>query len=657
MAWNQMMSNPLNHPELFRMSSVPQSVPSLVPQQPLSLFQLVDQFQARRAQLANMERMQQLADLASQREGRMEEFGRKRLEAADAKQSASDRFQRAKGGEAALAAARKAIGSGRHPGAMIVQDENGNPVTVQWELSGGQNAAPGNFRQPAINSVKSVSEPTVPALNMAADKEFQQPQLRVPSLAGRAIPPIPSLQEPMAQPMEQPPQNTFFVDENQDGDVRALSGPGDETTSQLPIEAFPPMAKEGDRFAAADVNLRGGKGNPFAEPVPPIPLRRPGEPEGIPPSSESTSMMSPKVRGAVWRTKGMPGGEVTVDPEEARMAGREEAQGAVQNIDQALASEDVPENQKRQLLAIRPLVMSGLPPKMALELVRANESQVGREMGGEQRLDQIHTQGEESRTTEELRQKGRLEAISARKKGRGGGIVTQSSGQGSAYSRLKPFERSRIENAITRTIKAMDAQMNWTKLEGIGWDRLALALQNIRAKGALGGTQQMEAMMNFFGYIRGGVPAKNETDEWKNVTSTLWTKLEQLGLKASNFGGGKNGTAQDREAFSQAVAHLPEAQRASLEQAIVESMKAVKGFALKNVQAQVEGFKSGDTAMHERAQDLLNSKLRFIGEKPRQWYPDSRLIPDFVPGESSPTSPTGAKGGKITIKDLLEGGP
>ena len=144
----------------------------------------------------------------------------------------------------------------------------------------------------------------------------------------------------------------------------------------------------------------------------------------------------------------------------------------------------------------------------------------------------------------------------------------------------------------------------------------------------------MEAMMNFFGYIRGGVPAKNETDEFKHITRTLGTTLDSLGQKVglkdlwTNF----TGSDADKAAIAK-IAQLPEGQRAGLEQAIVESQKAIQGMALKNVAAQIEGYKSAGQPFHERIQDKINAKLMFIGEEPRQWFRDSPLIPDFQAGQ------------------------
>jgi hypothetical protein len=53
-------------------------------------------------------------------------------------------------------------------------------------------------------------------------------------------------------------------------------------------------------------------------------------------------------------------------------------------------------------------------------------------------------------------------------------------------------------------------------------------------------------------------------------------------------------------------------------------------------------------------QDKINSKLRFIGEKPRQWFGDSQLIPDFNGTSPEPAGVGGAPSRKLSDQQLLD---
>ena len=271
MAWNQTQLNPLNHPDLFRVNPGSEHVPTLVPQQSLDLFDLVDKFAARRAAIADQERRQQLADIASEREARDQAFGQRRLNAADAKTASQEKFQRAKGGQEALASARRDIGAGRHPGSMVLQDESGNPVNVGWEY--GPGAGDAGPSQPSAPPAQQPSPPQGPAapdigqpMARAAQQTFAQPPLRMPELAGMALP---ALREPMQPPPgpqqpapqapqpqgQQDPRNTVFVDENDQGDVRAQAR---EQPCNGPSDAASP-ARDDDQLIPQRVACKHGR--------------------------------------------------------------------------------------------------------------------------------------------------------------------------------------------------------------------------------------------------------------------------------------------------------------------------------------------------------------------------------------------------------------
>jgi hypothetical protein len=660
---------------------------------------MIDHFSQRRMEL------QQQQDQAAQaeenqkrllaRDAEREAYGRRKQDIAEKKVDADASYKRAQATQLSLKEAKAAIARGQHPGTMLVQGPDGNPAYVDWKFVGGQAPqVPAAAAPPPVSPVQAPPEPSPPAPTDAPppgaqpsmggpavmNLPFALAQKRLPppvasatpdgqtqvdpqleALMSRAAPPS----EPAPEPQAQEPDNSIFLDRNDEGTATALSGPGGETRQELPIQAFPEGAKEGQRFAPEDVNLKGGKGNPFSGPLPPV--DNPELSNGMLPNSTSQfvpgadvkgmSMQAGQPQGGRWEAHLPDGQVITVDPNEARAARRDESAQALREIDVALADPATKLNpQVFQYLTIKKQSLLGDMSTAEIKQVYAQAGTMERQ--GAQIASNEGMQSDRLATQEKIAAENNATRRATSKYGRGGGgksgTVVQSSGQGSAFSRLKPTEQSRIENSVNNGVNMLDREMNWTKLEGIGFDRLNLALQNIRAKGDLGGAQQMESMMNFFGYIRGGVPAKNETDEFKSVTGNLGTMLDKLGQKVgiSDLWTNFSGSQADKEAIAN-IAHLPEGQRAGLEQAIVESQKAIQGMALKNISAQSEAYKSAGVPFHERMQDKINSKLRFIGEQPRQWFGDSPLIPDFNGGTAAPAS-GGAPSGKRSDQQLLD---
>jgi hypothetical protein len=683
--------------------------PSFEPQI-ASLGQMIDTFTQRRIKMAQEEERNQAAQdevdrkLAWDKE--KEAYGRRKQDIAEKKVDSEAQYKRMVANQSEYKRAHTAIGSGQDPGTSIMFDETtGEPVKAQWKFQGAQPQAP---VQPPVQAPAPATPPpptetpqlsNEPSPNLPAPQEPVHPPptlmgrpLAAPTVGqgpGRLPPPVvsaapngqtqidPQLEALMAQahgqePQEPQPQvspNTIFLDENDEGTTRALSGPDDMSHRELPIEAYPPGAKEGDRFNAEDVNLTGGKGNPFAGPVEPpqasVLSVPPRQIQGMSAQMPQGQTQVEKTAGGKWVAVTEDGrilGEI--DPGQARAARAAENAQDLRDIDVALADPSTAHNP--QLASYFAIKKQALLASMSPAEIKQVYSQAGKaELQGNQIASNEGMQADRIGAQKDMNSE-RLDAqkeIAAghdatkratSKYGHGGGAgkaPTMSSGQGSAFSRLKPMEQARVENAVSSGINAIDRSMNWTNLEGKGFDRLDLALKNIRDKGDLGGAPQMEAMMNFFGYIRGGVPAKNETDEFKSQTRTLGTMLDSLGQKVgvkdlwTNF----TGSDADKEAIAK-IAHLPEGQRAGLEHAIVQSKEALQGMAVKNIQAEMENYKSAGQAFHERVQDRINGKMRFIGAQPRQWFADSPLIPDF-----NATTPGGGEPSGGSIMDILKG--
>ena len=623
---------------------------------------MIDHFAQRRMELQqqNDDSDQAQANLDRQlaRDKEREDYGRRKEDIAEKKVDADASFKRAQATQASLKEAKAAIAAGRHPGTMLVQGPDGQPAYVDWKYVGGE--------QPQPSPAQPTAPPQAASPPPAEAPPAQQPDPELEALMNRA-----AQQEAQSATPQQgsppAPDNSIFLDRNDEGTATALSGPEGQTQQQLPIQAFPPGAKEGQTFNPADVNLRGGKGNPFAEPIATSPgasappeLGNNSLPNSgtvfIPPRDIRGMSMAPQPSpggGGRWEARLPDGHVITVDPQEARAAKRDQDAQDLRDLDVILASPDTKLNPQLFQFAVikKQAILGGMSPSD----IKNVYGQAGKvELQGNRIASNEGMQANRLATQEKIAADSNATRRATSKYGHGGAgkTIVQSSGNGSAFSQLKPTEQSRIENAVNNGVNMLDREMNWTKLEGIGFDRLNLALQNIRAKGDLGGAQQMEAMMNFFGYIRGGVPAKNETDEFKSVTSNLGTMLDKLGQKVgvSELWTHFTGSQEDRDAIAK-IAQLPAGQRAGLEQAIIESQKAIQGMATKNIAAQAEAYKSAGVPFHERMQDKINSKLRFIGAQPRQWFSDSPLIPDFN-GSSGGASP--ASGGKLSDQQLLD---
>jgi hypothetical protein len=651
---------------------------------------MMDTLVQQRANLAQIQRQQDAEDRQSAALAEKEAYGRRKEDLIEAKQNTKDRFDRATYNQKALGQLTQDVGSGKGARPTLFQGPTGEPQMVSLKYGVPVSRMPDPF------DPQSAAEPqAAPPQAQAAPASSPQPQpdvgnlppkmqtpfvlasqrkLPIPPVAsampdGRSMVQQPELERLMAQSHGQaapPLGNSVFLDETDDGQARALMGPQETQVKNLPLDAFPEGAKEGQRFNADDVNMTGGKGNPFASALPGQP---PPEPQQQPPgpAPRSSSMMvpgqqirgmsaqMPQDQGGVWEGD-IPGmGHVSIDPAEARAAHLDEVKRKVRSLEEEMADPMTPREAIPGLARLRVLALGEVDPGDRRTLLgQTGAMDLDAQKGGRQQEmqdDRLSAQ----KDIADSRNATAIKVAEMRKKGgKGGkGFTPQSSGDGSAFARLKPMEQARIENSTNNGIGLLDREMNWNKLEGVGFDRLNLALQNIRAKGDLGGAQQMEAMMNFFGYVRGGVPAKNETDEFKHITSNLGTMLDRLGQKVNVSGLWTNFTGSDADKAAIAkIAQLPEAQRAGLEQAIVESQKAIQGMATKNIQAQIEGYKSAGRPFHERIQDKINAKLRFIGAPPRQWFQDSPLIADFEATPSEGGSASGAL--ENAVRQLLQ---
>jgi hypothetical protein len=217
-------------------------------------------------------------------------------------------------------------------------------------------------------------------------------------------------------------------------------------------------------------------------------------------------------------------------------------------------------------------------------------------------------------------------------------------GSGSELSKLPLTKQNQVNMMATRLLRSNLTFMNWQKLTGPGTDRLRLAKLNIEAEGPNAAAQHVEAMMNFFGYIRGGVPAENETKVWEQMTSKLSTYLDKAGamLGKPNLGQRLSGGNIQADELRQTWSGMPPEQRAGLIRAINESIDFVRTSAKKSIIATQQAFEPYGPPVKEAAIGALNSLATFVGLPKQQWFSDVKerastaIAPNFEGEQDSP---------------------
>lgn len=562
--------NPLNHPGLFGGGGGGMVVPtpSFLPQI-TSLSDVMDTFMQRRLAL-------QKQALEEERLAEREAYGRRKQDLVERKQESAERFQRAKGEREDYQRAYADTEAGRAPQPIMAMDANGNPVMVQPRFRGGRKrpVAPASPPPRSFPEDMGRAEPPAPASSGVGP---------IPTLMGKPYM-APQIAMAATGPDVERETPTVFADEVNDGEVQALTGPGDQVTKHLPEDAFPPGVREGQRFNAADVNLRGGYGNPFAEPLPSQPLpqvRRqeipmsmqvgggrasvtavpptrvqgelydmrqedPFEQAGAePPPSFGTG--APEMEAAdiapqgdeddVWEYQ-MPDGRVlTINTSQIQRAKQEKSARLVAAMDKALADPQVPEYAKGIIAAQRAGIQAEIPDAMntavakqvgAMELERAKQ-------GGRMELQGARQQGAEA--LEQLKQDGRM-ALKKAGKGRGGGMFggVKSTVEPGEVNLPIPYDKSG-KHPERLLDKVNSAWREWAASEKLrdllpGLRRVRMAKNNISVEGPNAGVVNAEAAFNYLGAVRGGVPVENETKEMLERRRTWAMKLHGFLVKA-----------------------------------------------------------------------------------------------------------------------------
>lgn len=246
--------------------------PSFLPQMQ-SMSDVIESIANKRMQIAQQERAEAHAQ-------EKDAYYRGKVEAGERRQESDDRFKRAKMSQEELKRATGLIGRKLHPGVGTIQDDQGNPYTVEWRWVGGkmkQVAVPAEEAAPEQPAPDAAPQLTMPEMAPKPAPQGLTPPLRKPTFAGGPIPPTVARGSFNRLPPQQPDQ--MFLDEVDGEDARGIPETAGEPgkTVDLPMQAFPEGAREGQRFNAADVNMRGGYGNPFSGPLPSVNLRNPDQ--------------------------------------------------------------------------------------------------------------------------------------------------------------------------------------------------------------------------------------------------------------------------------------------------------------------------------------------------------------------------------------------
>jgi len=393
---------------------------------------------------------------------------------------------------------------------------------------------------------------------------------------------------------------------------------------QLPMSSFPPGAQEGQRFpaeqlgqptqggAAGAVPTMGGK--PIAAPM--VAAAEMGG--GAAPAAAQAK------RGPYWLMESPDGQEVRIYMEDLRAAKRAENAQKVQElsttIEQLSHSPDPKDAQVALMLAReRAMLMSGMDPSTRSAMLAAmNKSDLTSQTEAGKTQRQATGIASKEKIAEERNQTALTIAQMRKKRAASGGtLVMGKAGEpGSAFEAFAnrdPLKAERVANYIDTQMSRTLQQTNFTKLIGIGENRLDLAMRQVSQTGPFAATSQVEAMMNFFGYIRGGVPAKNETQEWEKLTGTfsVWAdklgQTLQIGPIGTEYLNGDLTEGQIKQLLANKTGgNLSPQLVAGLKQAIGESQRALHQYSQKACDTLAAQFANRSKMEKELVQGKLD---------------------------------------------------
>jgi hypothetical protein len=647
---------------------------------------MMDTLVQQRAHLAQIQRQQDAEDRQSAALAEKEAYGRRKQDLIEAKQNTQDRFGRAKFNQDALAKVTQGVGSGKGAGPTLFQGPNGEPSMVNFKYGVPVSRMPDPFDPQSAAAPMAAPPPAAAAPAPSPAPQAQpdvgnlppmmqtpfvlasQRKLPIPPVAsampdGRSMVQQPELERLMAQSHGQaapPLGNSVFLDETDDGQARALMGPQETQVKNLPLDAFPEGAKEGQRFNADDVNMTGGKGNPFASALPGQP---PPEPQQQPPgpAPRSSSMMvpgqqirgmsaqMPQDQGGVWEGD-IPGmGHVSIDPAEARAAHLDDVKQKVQQAEAMMSDPTTPREMIPLLARERVTMLAQLDPQdRRLLLGQTGAMDLDTQKGGRQQEmqdDRLSAQ----KDIADSRNATAIKAAEMRKKGGKGGGSARSgdptAGADNPWAKLPYKQRNSEGNRIDRETRDWATQQGWTKLLGSNLGRVEWASKNIHQEGEYAGGAHMAAMFNIFGAERNGVPVENETKQFFNATRSLRTMLDDLGPSiglpqlGTRLANGEL-TGPEAEKYKGAVSSMPTDRRIAIEKMVSNAGEALTAYGVQRLKNLRVKYDNEPLANRYKITADLNSLAGHLGLEPRQWWKDVPLRSSSA--DSAPLSDSGS---------------
>jgi len=347
------------------------------------------------------------------------------------------------------------------------------------------------------------------------------------------------------------------------------------------------------------------------------------------------------VRGSRWELDVPGGNKITVDPNLARQEAMEKAQYQIANLDLMLAKAKAAHDtiQENQLAAMKSWVVVGLPDFMKMHLQKlATEERIA----GQQIQSREKVAAERNATT--------LKVAEMRRKKGGGGLYSGRPREGeTAYQRM--FRTLGPTKAAT-IARLVNIEMR-TSLKHLQWDVIGQTSRLDIAERMLeeGGSGEVEALLNFYGYVRRGVPAENESKQWMYMTSTARTFLNRIGMKLhmgqlGELAMREDLTEEQKDELRHKYTGLPEDQRIELRRAIQKTREAMNEYVETCTNALGKHFAGRAPEEQELAQAKIDELREWGGLPPKSYFGRKPGQPSAV-GEGAGGAP------KPSVADTL----
>lgn len=369
--------------------------------------------------------------------------------------------------------------------------------------------------------------------------------------------------------------------------------------------------------------------------------------------------------GKRWQYR-LPGQEpMVLDQGKAREDLRGQREAEAEGIRQQLQNPNLDPGTRNQLERYLANTLAGIPPKMQVAMM----TETGR---GERQDRQLDTSVE----LEKMRQEGATARAQIKGNGKkGGGTLGGYRASGATSGEPGEFidmprgkygtRGDMLEQRVSRDWNSYVNEQD-LKVQLKGLRRLQMAEHNLNVGGKSASVVNAEATFNYLGFLRGGVPVKNETDE---MIAHRQTWNERMHAIAVNAGYGEaydrlvqawrgnpdwEPTKEEKDAFYN---QMPASMKDKIRTGIVESLDTMTGQVKRSVEPFAMRFATmrgpGATIFRQQAINRINSVFSSAGVN-TEFNPFKDTI---LPGESKfmrePTSAAPA-GKPATASSALE---